>query len=143
VIAANKVYDGTTSAILGGTATVVALGSDQLAVSGTGVGVFADANVGVGKMISVSGYTLSGADAGNYDMQQPIGVTANITASSDSSSLLESFQRASKQLSTPREDIVFIQPIEMVMVMNGGIKMPEDEMTSLNGAGLSGRKPKS
>lgn len=80
ISASNKVYDGTTAATLTGTAIVTALGSDVVTVGGTGVGAFADANVGTGKAVTVSGYTLGGAAAGNYTIVQPTGLTANITA---------------------------------------------------------------
>ena len=76
--AANKVYDATTAAVLNGTASVTALGSDVVSVAGTGVGTFADKNVGAGKAVTVGGYTLTGADAGNYLIAQPSGLTANI-----------------------------------------------------------------
>ena len=79
VSAVNKVYDASTSATLSGTATVAALGSDVVAVGGTGSGSFADKNVGNNKAVTVTGYILSGADAGNYTIVQPSGVTANIT----------------------------------------------------------------
>jgi len=49
-------------------------------VSGTGAGLFADKNVGTGKAVTVSGYTLSGTDAGNYSILQPTGLSADITA---------------------------------------------------------------
>jgi len=78
----NKVYDATTSATLAGTAGVAALGSDVVSVSGTGTGFFADKNVATGKAVSVSGYTLSGADAGNYVLVQPSGLSADITPAS-------------------------------------------------------------
>jgi len=77
--AADKVYDASTSAALTGTAAISALGSDVVTVGGTGVGAFADKNVGTAKAVAVSGYTLSGADAGNYALIQPAGLTANIT----------------------------------------------------------------
>ena len=79
VAASNKVYDGTTSATLTGTPTVSALGSDSLTVAG-GVGSFADKSVGIAKSVTVSGYTLSGADAGNYTLMQPSGLSANISS---------------------------------------------------------------
>lgn len=79
VSAGNRVYDATLAAVLGGSATVTALGGDAVFVSGTGVGVFADKNVGLGKAITVSGFTLSGADAGNYSLVQPTGLAADIT----------------------------------------------------------------
>ena len=82
VTAGNKVYDANTTATLGGTAAVTAFGSDTVTVGGTGSGVFANKNVGTGKAVTVSGFTLSGADAGNYAVVQPTGVTANIIAAS-------------------------------------------------------------
>ncbi|MES1981690.1 MAG: YDG domain-containing protein [Pseudomonadota bacterium] len=80
IAASNKVYDGTTAATLTGTAVVSALSGDTVTVGGTGSGVFANKNVGTGKAVTVSGYTLGGADASNYAIVQPAGVTANITA---------------------------------------------------------------
>jgi filamentous hemagglutinin family protein len=77
--AASKVYDGTTAATLNGTARVTALGGDVVILGGSGSGVFADANVGQGKSVSVTGFTLGGADAGNYTLVQPAGLTASIT----------------------------------------------------------------
>jgi hypothetical protein len=78
----NKVYDTTTTAALNGTASVAALGGDVVNVTGAGSGSFANKNVGIGKTVTVSGYTLSGADAGNYTVVQPTAVTANITPAS-------------------------------------------------------------
>ncbi|RVU11949.1 beta strand repeat-containing protein, partial [Methylobacterium oryzihabitans] len=76
--ALGKTYDGTTSATLAGIATVTPIGSDVVAVSGSGTGAFADKNAGMGKPVTVSGYTLSGTDAGNYDLVLPTGLTASI-----------------------------------------------------------------
>jgi filamentous hemagglutinin family protein len=80
VSADNKVYDATTAALLNGTATVTALGSDTVTVGGTGSATFADADVGSNKPVAVTGYILAGADAGNYIIVQPSGLTASITA---------------------------------------------------------------
>src|SRR5207237_1996837 len=66
----NKVYDTTDDDTLNGTATVNGLGSDVVSVGGTGSAAFASKNVGTGKAVTVSGYTLSGADAGNYTLVQ-------------------------------------------------------------------------
>jgi len=82
ISAGNKVYDTTTSAALSGTPSVTALGSDVVTVTGTGAGTFADPNVGNGKSVTVSGYTLSGTAAGNYSIVEPVGLTANITPAS-------------------------------------------------------------
>ena len=79
IAAVNKTYDATTAATLTGTAAVAVLGSDSVSVTGTGVGSFASKDAGTGKAVTVSGYALSGADAGNYVVTQPTGVTANIS----------------------------------------------------------------
>jgi vacuolar-type H+-ATPase subunit F/Vma7 len=79
VTASNKVYDATTTASLGGTASVSGLSGDSVSVAGTGAGSFTDKNVGSNKAVSVTGYSLVGTDAGNYTLVQPAGVTASIT----------------------------------------------------------------
>ncbi|WP_229255408.1 YDG domain-containing protein, partial [Duganella phyllosphaerae] len=78
IAALDKTYDATTAATLTGTAAVAALGSDSVLVTGTGVGSFASKDAGANKAVSVSGYTLSGADAGNYVVLQPTGLSATI-----------------------------------------------------------------
>jgi filamentous hemagglutinin family protein len=78
VSANNKTYDGTAAATLSGSATVAALGGDDVSVTGSAGASFADKNAGSGKAVSVSGYTLSGADAGNYELVMPAGLTADI-----------------------------------------------------------------
>ncbi|OEC32557.1 hypothetical protein A7D25_23510, partial [Pseudomonas sp. 21C1] len=78
IAAVNKTYDATTGATLSGTAAVSALGSDIVSVTGTGAGSFADANAGVGKAVTVTGYALTGSDADNYNLVQPTGLTASI-----------------------------------------------------------------
>ncbi len=78
--AANKTYDALLAAAVSGGAISAVVGDTVNLVSSGRVGVFADKNVGNGKAVTVSGYTLSGADAGNYSLVQPTGVTANITA---------------------------------------------------------------
>jgi hypothetical protein len=82
ISAQNKVYDATTSATLSGTASVTPIGADAVNVTGTGVGNFLDKNVGTTKSVVVTGYSLAGADAGNYAVVQPAGVTANISKAS-------------------------------------------------------------
>ncbi len=80
VIAANKVFDNTTTATLTGTPSVVPLLNDVVVVApNTGGGNFVDANVGVAKTVTATGYSLSGADAGNYTVIQPTGLRADIT----------------------------------------------------------------
>ena len=79
VTALNRAYDGTLTAALGGTAAITALGADVVNLGGSGSGVFANKNAGTAKGVTVTGYTTSGADAGNYTLVQPAGLTANIT----------------------------------------------------------------
>ena len=76
----DKVYDGTTTATVSGTAAVSgAIGSDNVTVT-DGTASFADKNVGTDKTVNFTGYGLGGADAGNYNLSaQPTG-TASITA---------------------------------------------------------------
>jgi hypothetical protein len=42
-------------------------------------GAFADPIVGVAKPVTAAGFTIGGADAGNYTLTQPAGLTADIT----------------------------------------------------------------
>jgi trimeric autotransporter adhesin len=73
--AADKVYDGSTSASL--TLTDNRFVGD--AVSVTARGQFADKNVGVNKSVAITGLNLSGADASNYSLNAPASTTAAIT----------------------------------------------------------------
>ncbi|HLA35980.1 MAG TPA: YDG domain-containing protein, partial [Rhodocyclaceae bacterium] len=75
----NKVYDATTTATLNGAPTVTPLSGDSVTVGGAGTGSFADKNVGIGKTVTIVGYSLSGADASNYNIVQP-SATATIGA---------------------------------------------------------------
>lgn len=77
--AANKVYDGNRTATLSGTAAISKLGTDDVSLGGSGSGSFADSNFGIGKAVTVTGYTISGSDAGNYNLVQPTGVAADIS----------------------------------------------------------------
>jgi hypothetical protein len=82
ITAANKVYDGTTTATVNaGSATLDGvLDDDQVTLNSSGAtGTFATTNVGTGITVTVSGLTLTGADAGDYVVRQPT-TTANITA---------------------------------------------------------------
>ena len=77
--AANKVYDGTTTASLSGAALAGVLGSDSVTLGNDSTGAFASKNVGNGISVGTA-MTIAGADAGNYTLTQPAGVTANITS---------------------------------------------------------------
>lgn len=73
----DKVYDGSTAAT--GTVTGVTgiLSGDDVVITGTGV--FADKNVGTGKLVNATGATLSGAQSGNYTITVTGSDTADIT----------------------------------------------------------------
>ncbi len=78
VTADDRVYDGTTD----GTGTVTLNGvlvGDELGTTGT-IFTFDDKNVGTGKTVTVTGTTLTGADAGNYTLTVPASVLADILA---------------------------------------------------------------
>ena len=53
------------------------VGNDDVSIA-AGTAAFSDKNVGTGKALTFSGYTLTGANAGNYSLTQPADVTANI-----------------------------------------------------------------
>ncbi|MDR0872728.1 MAG: YDG domain-containing protein, partial [Prevotellaceae bacterium] len=79
----DKVYDGNTTAVISGTPDISSylIGGDAVSVYATSaVATFDDKNVGTGKTVTFSGFTLTGNDAGNYSLSaQPASVTANIT----------------------------------------------------------------
>ena len=77
-VAANKVYDGNTVASLSGSVLNGVLGSDNVTLGNAGTGTFASKNVGNNIAVGTS-MTIGGTDVGNYVLQQPTGVTANIT----------------------------------------------------------------
>tara|TARA_R100000306_G_scaffold62603_1_gene75603 strand:+ start:66774 stop:78752 length:11979 start_codon:yes stop_codon:yes gene_type:complete len=77
--AQDKVYDETLRATTTGTATVTALGDDQVQVGGSALFEFSDRHVGTDKVVTASGFTLHGVHAGNYTLLQPTGLTASIT----------------------------------------------------------------
>ncbi len=82
VAAASKVYDGTTHAQLTGPATLngAVSGDDVSLVVDDASAAFASPNVGTSLPVTVSGYAITGADAGNYTLTQPSDLTADITA---------------------------------------------------------------
>jgi hypothetical protein len=93
LLATSREYDGGPAANLTGTAALlpaVAAGSgtpgdgmpyigDAVTLAGTATGAFADKHAGSLKPVAVSGMTLAGAQAGNYTLTQPAGLTANVT----------------------------------------------------------------
>src|SRR5207249_11787117 len=73
----DKQYDGTTAATVSLSDNRVS--ADTLADSYTSAS-FTDKTVGTGKTVNVSGISISGADAGNYSLQNTMATTtANLT----------------------------------------------------------------
>jgi len=78
--AANRVYDGTTAATITGRSLSGVIGTEDVSLSG-GTATFADKEVGTGKIVTGTGFTLAGADKGNYALASTtLTTTANITA---------------------------------------------------------------
>jgi len=77
ITALDKVYDGSASATLSGSLTGL-VAYDSVGIVGAS-GRFSDKNAGVGKTVSISGATLTGADAANYVLGGGATVQASIT----------------------------------------------------------------
>jgi len=77
----NKTYDGMISVSLGGTPSLLGVETaDQanVVLGGSPTASLVSANAGFGVGMVVSGYTLSGSEAGNYQLVQPVGLAADI-----------------------------------------------------------------
>lgn len=79
ITAANKPYDGTTTATVDHSGVIFnnIVAGDALTASAT-IGAFADAQVGVGKAVALSGTLYGGADLGNYTITGQTATTAPI-----------------------------------------------------------------
>lgn len=78
----SKVYDGTTDAALLGTCDIsnIVLADDIQVSFDNAKATYEDANVGIGKVVTFSGFELAGADAANYELTaQPADTLADIT----------------------------------------------------------------
>ena len=76
--AADKTYDGTTTAMATGSAVLNGVvGEDDVTVV-PGTAAFTDENAGP-QTVTFTGYGIEGADAGNYTVSQPADVTATIS----------------------------------------------------------------
>ncbi|APV45125.1 hypothetical protein Dform_01806 [Dehalogenimonas formicexedens] len=74
ITASNKVYDGNNSAIINTSGAILTgfdTGDDVVLNFTAANGTFADKNVEAGKMVTISGISLSGADASFYVVSQP------------------------------------------------------------------------
>ena len=79
IAAANKPYDGKTTATITGTPALVGvIGGDAVTIAGTPAGTFKNKNVGNNKPVTVTGLSWGDADAGNYTLSVPT-LSASIT----------------------------------------------------------------
>jgi hypothetical protein len=81
VLANSKTYDGNNSATLNTTNALLSgvVPGDTVTLNSVGAtGTFPSKSVGTGLAVTVSGFTFGGIDAGNYTLQQPVGLTADI-----------------------------------------------------------------
>jgi filamentous hemagglutinin family protein len=121
ITANNKVYDATTAASLntGAAAYTGMIGGDNLTVA-TAAGAFVDQNAGVGKTVNISGISLGGADAGNYNLTA---TTANTTA--------DISQRAITVTATPGQSKTFgaADPLPFAFTVGGLGLVGADSLT--------------
>ncbi len=74
----DKVYDGTTEAVITGAILNGVVGMDQVTLKNADQALFAQAATGTDIEI-ITSMSISGTDAGNYSLRQPEGLTADIT----------------------------------------------------------------
>src|SRR5207245_2133392 len=77
ITANNKIYDGNTTATIATRTLTGVFGADNVSLSG-GTATFASKTVGTGKTVTATGLSLSGSDAGSYQL-----ASTNATASAD------------------------------------------------------------
>ena len=78
LVIADKAYDGNTTANISGTPSLDGIvGSDTVNLT-NGTPTFVNRNVGDDIAINLTAFSLAGADAHNYTLIQPTGITANI-----------------------------------------------------------------
>jgi hypothetical protein len=75
--ATDRTYDGSRVDALSGAVLAGLLGNDDVTLGNAASGLFADANAGTGKAVTTS-MTIDGEDSGNYVLQQPMGLVADI-----------------------------------------------------------------
>ena len=78
ITAANKQYDGNTTATISTRTLATPIGGDTVGYVG-GTALFSDKNVADGKTVTGTGLSLAGADAANYTVNTTATTTANIT----------------------------------------------------------------
>ena len=79
VLAANKTYDGTVAAAITARTLSGVMAGDSVSYVG-GTATFANKNAGTGKVVTATGLSLAGADAGNYTVNSSASTTADVAA---------------------------------------------------------------
>ncbi|MBV5334802.1 MAG: hypothetical protein JZU49_03245, partial [Sulfuricurvum sp.] len=104
--AESKIFDGTTAATLTGTPVLNGVvGSDDVSLTGTPTATFASSSVGHAIAVTVSGYSLTGAKAGDYQLVEPtlsadiIATTPTLFANGTLSALTTTYGTASSSTS--------------------------------------------
>ncbi len=80
--AENKTYDGTANATITGSPSIDGkVGNDDVGIAVGGTAAFADKHAGLNKLVTFSGFAITGEDKDNYVLaSQPSGTTASIIA---------------------------------------------------------------
>ena len=158
ITASNKTYDGTTTATLDASSTVTfngKIGSDVLSVASSS-GNFEDKNVADGKTVNITGLTLSGADAQNYNLiDDTATTTANITPRAitlssatadnreyngvaDTSASISSWGSFNNLIAEDSSDVT-IDTTNIVANFDDG-NVANDKAVNINGIALSGEE---
>ncbi len=77
-VAQDKIYDGTTDAVITGATLSGVISDDDVTLDNATTGTFAQATTGTGIAVTAA-MTISGAQAGNYTLTQPTELNADIT----------------------------------------------------------------
>ena len=78
----NKTYDGNNSATINGRSIMGVLAGDTITYTGAGNATFNDKNADIGKIVTSTGFSLSGINTGNYTVNSTATTTADITPAS-------------------------------------------------------------
>lgn len=86
-LAASKSYDGTTTATLTGAPAMTGVLDSDTVTASNGSGTYAQADAGTGIAVTVTGFSLTGADAGNYTTDGAVtGLAGTITPAAGTNS---------------------------------------------------------
>ena len=107
------------------------IGSDDVTLGTSGMANFANKNVGTGKTVTVTGLSLGGTAAGNYQLSSTTAITtANITAANTASAVT-----SSANPTLPGTGVTFSSTVSVAAPGDG---MPTGSVTFKDGTGLLG-----